>query len=762
MHIAGTPIGPASPPYVIAEVGVNHDGSREQALALVRAAKEAGADAVKFQYFEARRLMSGASSLATYQAQAGERDPVEMLSRLEMSIEDLVACTALARELGLHSIVTVFNVELVRAAETVGFDAYKTASPDIIHRPLLLALEATGRPLVLSTGAATADEVRRALSWLSETTRERTAILQCVSSYPTPLEKSAIGAMRALSRLHAGPIGYSDHTPDVETGAIAVAAGASVLEKHLTLDRKAQGPDHAASLEPSMLRRYVALAHAAWASTRAPGNDDKRVSDIEKEVRHLSRQSIVVRRKEGLRAGNTVEPSDITIKRPGTGLEPALLNAVVGRPVLRDVGFDTPLTEADIDILQPAAMKTAAHRTVRRICFVTGSRAEFGLLRPVIDAVSGRESLSRQVVVAGSHLLGDKPTAAEVESAFHVDAGVAMQSSPDAIGLGDTRQRDAASVGAGIVGFTRAFRDLAPDVIVVLGDRIEAFAAAAAGAIGGQLVAHIHGGDRAEGIADESMRHGISKLAHIHFAASERSAARLIAMGEDDWRVFNVGSPAIDGLSRVRPLSDASLLNEPGRATSAAHAAQALPRCVVLLHPSGFSPQHEETMAAHLFEQVEALAAAMRLTPVLALLPNHDAGREAIVPLLRSRAADGWLVREHLPRAVFLSLLKHLAMNGGVLIGNSSAGLIEAAALGVPVVNVGPRQNGRERGGNIADLGEHEIDRLAERVREVLARPIEQRSRHPYGDGDAAARIVSVLESIDADNPRWLRKRNAY
>jgi len=167
-------------------------------------------------------------------------------------------------------------------------------------------------------------------------------------------------------------------------------------------------------------------------------------------------------------------------------------------------------------------------------------------------------------------------------------------------------------------------------------------------------------------------------------------------------------------------------------------------------------------MAAHLFEQVEALAAAMRLTPVLALLPNHDAGREAIVPLLRSRAADGWLVREHLPRAVFLSLLKHLAMNGGVLIGNSSAGLIEAAALGVPVVNVGPRQNGRERGGNIADLGEHEIDRLAERVREVLARPIEQRSRHPYGDGDAAARIVSVLESIDADNPRWLRKRNAY
>jgi sialic acid synthase SpsE len=341
-------------PYVIAELGVNHDGREDRALELVRAAASAGADAVKLQHFKAELLMSRGSSLAAYQARAGERDPREMLRRLELAPAAMANVARLARELGLHAIVTVFSEDLVDEAEAIGFDAYKVASPDLIHRPLLRRLAQTGRPMILSTGAATLDEVSRTLGWLSDL-RGNLALLQCVSSYPAELRDAELGGIGAIGAVFAGPVGYSDHTPGVETGMLAVRAGATILEKHLTFDRAAAGPDHAASLDGPMLAEYVRLARLAVSMPALEGLERiKRVLPCEADVRKVSRQSIVARRD--LPAGRVLCESDLTIKRPGTGLEPFRWREVVGRRLVRAVSADMPMTAEDFEGAASGAM----------------------------------------------------------------------------------------------------------------------------------------------------------------------------------------------------------------------------------------------------------------------------------------------------------------------------------------------------------------------------------------------------------------------
>lgn len=345
MHIGERAIGSGERPYIIAEIGVNHDGSVERAMELTKLAAGAGADAVKFQLFRADLLMSGASKLAAYQKDAGESDPLAMLRRLEFSIGQMEPVVKLAHELGIHAIVTVFSLELVAEAQKLAWDAYKTASPDIIHKPLLEALGATGKPLILSTGASTLEEVGRAVGWL-ESCQQRMAVLQCVSSYPTPLEKAELGGIRALQRVFAGPVGYSDHTREVETASFATGLGACVLEKHFTYDTKAKGPDHSASLTAEGMARYVA---AAKRSVPIEVETMKRVLEIENDVRRVSRQSIVSVR--AMRAGKRIARSDLTFKRPGTGIAPFELERVIGRVVAREIEADRPLVEDDLQRL---------------------------------------------------------------------------------------------------------------------------------------------------------------------------------------------------------------------------------------------------------------------------------------------------------------------------------------------------------------------------------------------------------------------------
>jgi UDP-hydrolysing UDP-N-acetyl-D-glucosamine 2-epimerase len=400
---------------------------------------------------------------------------------------------------------------------------------------------------------------------------------------------------------------------------------------------------------------------------------------------------------------------------------------------------------------------------------VTGSRSEFGLLRPVMEAVKRQKSLALQVVVAGEHLLAPAHTWREVDKVFRIDARVQMQKKGD-----KGRADHAAACGRGVAGFSKAIKRLKPDWVVVLGDRIEAFAAASAASIAGVAVCHIHGGDRAEGVADEAMRHAITKLSHLHCAATKLSAERIVKMGEPEAFVHVTGSPAIDGLHSVKPMSDAdaALLGDPC--------------ALLLLHPSGMSA-HEET------DQAESILGELEWTrtPTLTLAPNSDPGRETIEKARLRAIANSNLrdpssepdvrVRRRLPRQVrgvdnlprpqFLSLLKRLAQHRqgkcrGVLIGNSSAGLIEAAAFGLNVVNVGCRQNGRERGNNVIDVPYRPArdwaagpleDALLRAMRGPVAKPA-----HPYGDGRAGPRIAALLAKTDPHDPALLRKRIAY
>jgi UDP-hydrolysing UDP-N-acetyl-D-glucosamine 2-epimerase len=277
---------------------------------------------------------------------------------------------------------------------------------------------------------------------------------------------------------------------------------------------------------------------------------------------------------------------------------------------------------------------------------------------------------------------------------------------------------------------------------MVLGDRIEALAAASAAAVAGIRVAHVHGGDRAEGIADEAIRHAVSKLSHIHFAASPSSAARLLRLGEDAARVHLVGSPAIDGLTEIKS------------ASVGASASDDAARFVFLMHPVGRDDADEERDATLVLEQLG------RRGRTLILLPNLDPGRDGIVRAIETAASapgGNFKVLGHLTRRNFLSLVRRPEVVA--LVGNSSAGLIECAALGVRAVNVGPRQNGRERADNVRDIAEPSQQSLAQALDELEHwRPS---GRHPFGDGSPASRIAEILGIVElARCP--IRKRNAF
>lgn len=356
----------------------------------------------------------------------------------------------------------------------------------------------------------------------------------------------------------------------------------------------------------------------------------------------------------------------------------------------------------------------------KTIAVVTGSRAESGLLTSTMHAIGAHRALRLRVIVAGSHLV--QGTWRDIRDAgLPIDAKVRMQ-----VKGKSGRSADAEALGRGVMGFGKAYAELRPDIVVVLGDRVEVLAAACAAAVGGVRLAHIHGGDRAEGLADEAIRHAVSKLTQLHFPATALSRKRLIKMGEAVEHVLCVGSPAVDGLCDIEAAADA-------------------PELIVMYHPTSGDAEKEA-------RGMRAILTATRGYGRLVMMPNLDAGGEGIRRAIRAAKIKPV---EHLPRERFLSLLK----GAEAIVGNSSAGLIEAAALRVPCVNIGLRQNGREKPGNVVDSSMSERA-IKDAVRRAVGLDL-RRMRHPYGGGDTGRKIAELLAGVDL-RAVSIRKQNTY
>ncbi|UCG16353.1 MAG: UDP-N-acetylglucosamine 2-epimerase (hydrolyzing) [Phycisphaerales bacterium] len=366
------------------------------------------------------------------------------------------------------------------------------------------------------------------------------------------------------------------------------------------------------------------------------------------------------------------------------------------------------------------------NRRKRRVAVITGTRAEYGLLASPMRAIAEHSKLDLQLVVCGMHLLRKfgYTIADVIRDGWRIDARVRMQSGSD----GPATQAE--GLAAGVAGIARFLERAGTDIVLILGDRIEAFAGAVAGFTTGRIVAHIHGGDVAPGHLDDGLRHSITKLAHIHLAATKDAARRILRMGERSEHVHVVGAP---GLDRLFELAAAS-----GRRAARSN------RALVVQHPCGRSPARERRTMSAILRSVRSAG-----LDVVVLYPNSDRGHTGIIEAIESvprwRASGSLRVVRSLPRDDYLLLL----ITARVLVGNSSSGIIEAGAAGVPVVNVGRRQQGRLRNGpHVVDC-----DETCDAIRRALGRALRLGPRivrrSAYGRGGSGRRIAAIL----ADTP---------
>lgn len=378
----------------------------------------------------------------------------------------------------------------------------------------------------------------------------------------------------------------------------------------------------------------------------------------------------------------------------------------------------------------------------RKVAVVTGTRAEYGILYPVLKAIEQHPKLQLLLIATGMHLSHEFGyTVQELEKdGFHIDAKVDMLLS------NDTLSAMSKSIGIGIIGLAQTWEQVEPDAIVVLGDRVEPLAAAISGSYMNIPVAHIHGGDTSKGGLDESARHAITKFAHIHFPATRKSAERIIGMGEDRWRVHTVGSPALD-----------TILNEPLLPPKiiAKKLGLDLSQKVILVVQHPVTTQVEEAPG----QMRQTLQAIVEFKyPTIVIYPNSDAGGRRMIEVIKEYKSYPFIKTfKSLPRREYLSLMRVAS----VIVGNSSSAVIDAPSLGLPAVNIGIRQEGRERGKNVIDI-EHKKQEILKGIEKALTNneflKEVKKCENPYGEGKASQRIAEVLSKVEI-TPQLLQKK---
>ncbi|MBE3142426.1 MAG: N-acetylneuraminate synthase [Planctomycetes bacterium] len=341
IEIAGRKVGPNQPCFIIAEAGVNHNGSVELAMRLVDAAASIGADAVKFQTFLADRLVTRNAPKAAYQKEptGNDESQYDMLRRLELDEGAYRTLKEYSEDRGLVFLSTPFEEASADCLEALDIAAYKLPSGELTNLPFLTHVARKGRPILMSTGMATMDEVSRAVEAVKGAGCKELALLQCVSAYPADPTDANLTAMANLACAFGVPVGYSDHTLGIEVALAAVALGACILEKHFTLDRSLPGPDHRASVEPEELTALVAGVRKVEV---ARGDGVKRPVNSELETARVARKSLVATRF--IPAGTLLNQTFVTARRPGTGMAPDRVEELLDRKALFDISEGTLLT----------------------------------------------------------------------------------------------------------------------------------------------------------------------------------------------------------------------------------------------------------------------------------------------------------------------------------------------------------------------------------------------------------------------------------
>lgn len=324
---------------IIAEAGVNHNGDYQRAVDMVYAAKEAGADYVKFQTAVPELVISSVAPKAEYQKETtgNNESQLEMCRKIHLRLDDYLPLSQLCREVGIGFMSTPFDLVSIDCLASLGMDYWKIPSGEITNLPYLRKIASKGGKVILSTGMSEMPEIEAAMAVLQSggIPRKDISLLHCNTQYPTPMPDVNLRAMEQLRSLHPGMVGYSDHTVGIEVPVAAVAMGASIIEKHFTLDKSLPGPDHRASLDPAELKAMVCAIRNI---EQAIGNGEKHVSDSERPNIEIARKSIIAARD--IQAGELLTEENLTVKRPGNGISPMRWDEVIGTRAIRDFKAD--------------------------------------------------------------------------------------------------------------------------------------------------------------------------------------------------------------------------------------------------------------------------------------------------------------------------------------------------------------------------------------------------------------------------------------
>ena len=317
---------------VVAEIGVNHNGDLNQAIRLIEAAKNSGADAVKFQTFRAETLVSRNAPKVPYQISGSQESHFEMIKKLELTKSDFLVIKENCEANGLKFISTPYDIESADFLDSIGLDYFKTASADLIDLPLHKFIAGTRRPTIIATGMSTIDEINECIDIYKNVKGNIYALLHCVSNYPCSDQSINLNVMQSMGKSFNLPIGFSDHSVGYFASLMAFTLGAVVIEKHFTLDKMQNGPDHKASSTPG---EFAELVNSLRKAQIILGDPEKKIQVEEMDMRTYSRKSLVA--AKNLYAGEIIKKADLRVLRPGNGIAPKFLEIIVGMILLNDV-----------------------------------------------------------------------------------------------------------------------------------------------------------------------------------------------------------------------------------------------------------------------------------------------------------------------------------------------------------------------------------------------------------------------------------------